>query len=99
MSFVTLALLAATAMRVASSLINSTVSIDPTCSNKMDGRLPYYQPTGFNFSGNIRRYYIAAEIDTWDYAPSGIPILPSRVIRNQLTKVSRLGQLARRSHE
>jgi len=37
----------------------------------MDGKLPYYQPMGFNFSGNIHRYYVAAEVDTWDYAPSG----------------------------
>jgi hypothetical protein len=82
MRFITLPLLAATAVFVAGSPINgtvtanATVTIDPTCSSKMDGKLPYYQPTGFNFSGNIRRYYIAAEIDTWDYAPTGTPPPP-----------------------
>ena len=41
------------------------------CSGRMDGHLPYSVPTGFNFSGNVRRDYVAAEIDTWDYAPTG----------------------------
>lgn len=50
---------------------NSTIDIS-SCLAKMDGKLPYYQPKGFNFSGNIRRYYVAAEVDTWDYAPSSM---------------------------
>jgi hypothetical protein len=41
------------------------------CEAHMDGQLPYYVPSNFNFSGNVRRYYVAAEIETWDYAPSG----------------------------
>ncbi|KAJ8096638.1 Cupredoxin [Lipomyces tetrasporus] len=41
------------------------------CMSEMDGMLPSYTPPGFNFSGNTRRYYMAAEIDTWDYAPTG----------------------------
>lgn len=44
----------------------STSSIS-ACSAAMDDQLPYYTPEGFNFSGNIRRYYVAAEIDTWNY--------------------------------
>jgi hypothetical protein len=41
------------------------------CAAQMDGSLPYYTPEGFEFSGNIRRYYVSAEITTWDYTPSG----------------------------
>jgi hypothetical protein len=35
----------------------------------MNGSVPY--GPGFNFSGTIRRYYVAAEEIEWDYAPSG----------------------------
>jgi manganese oxidase len=64
--------LAATAV-VSGSPINNTYSTGSyTCSGHMDGHLPYYQPQGFKFSGNVRRYYVAAEIDTWNYAPSGM---------------------------
>jgi hypothetical protein len=68
----TIALLLATAGAVSSIPVNQNVtsSTIQACAAKMDGQLPYYQPTGFNFSGNIRRYYVAAEVDTWDYAPS-----------------------------
>jgi hypothetical protein len=41
------------------------------CEAHMDGQLPYYVPEGFNFSGNVRRYYMSSELVTWDYAPSG----------------------------
>ncbi|KAF4626427.1 hypothetical protein G7Y89_g11732 [Cudoniella acicularis] len=41
------------------------------CASQMDGKLPYYQPLGFNFSGNVRRYYVAAEVEAWNYAPTG----------------------------
>lgn len=37
----------------------------------MNGTLPAFLPPDFNFSGNIRRYYLAAEEIEWDYAPSG----------------------------
>lgn len=65
-------LLFATTALVSGSPINITSSTgNYTCSGHMDGHLPYYQPRGFNFTGNVRRYYVAAEIDTWNYAPSG----------------------------
>lgn len=51
----------------------SSGSISPAvsqCMQQMNGQLPYYVPEGFNFSGNIRRYYISAEIDTWNYGKS-----------------------------
>ncbi|KAF2095204.1 Cupredoxin [Rhizodiscina lignyota] len=41
------------------------------CAAQMDSSLPYYVPEGFHFSGNVRKYYVAAEVDAWDYAPSG----------------------------
>ncbi|RHZ58255.1 hypothetical protein CDV55_100250 [Aspergillus turcosus] len=41
------------------------------CEAMMNGHLPYTVPRGFNFSGNVRRYYVAAEIEQWDYAPTG----------------------------
>ena len=37
----------------------------------MDGKLPNTIPADFNFSGNVRRYYISAEQAKWNYAPSG----------------------------
>ncbi|OKL60048.1 hypothetical protein UA08_04972 [Talaromyces atroroseus] len=41
------------------------------CEAMMNDRLPYTIPNGFSFSGNIRRYYVAAEVDQWNYAPTG----------------------------
>jgi manganese oxidase len=63
--------LAATAVVSSSPINNTNLTGSYTCSGHMDGNLPYYQPQGFRFSGNVRRYYVAAEIDTWNYAPSG----------------------------
>jgi len=37
----------------------------------MNGILPSPTPSGFVFSGNIRRYYVAAEEVEWNYAPTG----------------------------
>jgi FtsP/CotA-like multicopper oxidase with cupredoxin domain len=37
----------------------------------MDNALPSPTPSDFHFSGTIRRYYIAADEITWDYAPTG----------------------------
>jgi hypothetical protein len=51
--------------------VTATPTNLPACASQLDGKLPYYQPQGFTFSGNIRRYYVAAEVDTWDYAPTG----------------------------
>lgn len=42
-----------------------------SCAAKLDGVLPSQTPPNFHFSGNIRRYYIAAEEIDWNYAPSG----------------------------
>lgn len=66
------------------------------CEARMNGELPYYVPTGFNFSGNVRRYYVAAELVTWDYAPSGMMTLV--LLSLQLNIPCRLGQLAWRPH-
>ncbi|OBT98548.1 hypothetical protein VE01_03637 [Pseudogymnoascus verrucosus] len=41
------------------------------CKARMDGHLPYYTPPTFTFSGRVRRYYVAAEVEPWDYAPTG----------------------------
>lgn len=59
------------------------------CEAHMDGRLPYYVPEGFNFSENVRRYYIASELVTWDYVPSGMgkEIPPSLFLLHLLTMV------------
>ncbi|KAK4503137.1 hypothetical protein PRZ48_006564 [Zasmidium cellare] len=37
----------------------------------MNGQLPSQTPSDFHFSGNVRRYYVAAEEVEWDYAPTG----------------------------
>ena len=47
---------------------NFTIS---QCEANMNGHLPYSTPKGFNFTGNVRRYYVAAEYVNWDYAPTG----------------------------
>lgn len=41
------------------------------CAAMMDGELPSFVPTDFYSSGNVRKYYVRAEIDEWDYIPSG----------------------------
>ncbi|KAH0345306.1 Cupredoxin, partial [Aureobasidium melanogenum] len=43
------------------------------CEALMDYQLPGKSsvPTNFNFSGNVRTYYVAAEEVAWNYAPSG----------------------------
>lgn len=41
------------------------------CTASMDGALPHFTPSDFHFSGQVRRYYIAAEQETWDYIPTG----------------------------
>ena len=51
------------------STLNAT--INESCATKMDGKLPSFVPSNFHFSGNVRRYYIAAEEVEWDYAPTG----------------------------
>ncbi|KAK9364966.1 Cupredoxin [Lipomyces kononenkoae] len=63
------ALAEAAALNARQEMVSS--SIADKCLAEMDGTLPDYTPPGFNFSGNVRRYYMAAEIDTWDYAPTG----------------------------
>jgi len=37
----------------------------------MNGLLPSPTPSNFYFSGNVRKYYVAAEEVNWDYAPTG----------------------------
>lgn len=79
-SIAVLLVLATTAVVSGSPINNTNLTGSHACSGYMDGRLPYYQPQGFKFSGNIRRYYIAAEIDTWNYAPSGMYRVSSPLI-------------------
>lgn len=42
-----------------------------SCATAMDGKLPSSTPPNFHFSGNVRKYYVAAEEVEWDYAPTG----------------------------
>lgn len=50
---------------------NDCVSPLAACQASMNGALPSPTPSGFAFSGNVRKYYIAAEEVVWDYAPTG----------------------------
>jgi hypothetical protein len=52
------------------------------CKARLDGQLPYYVPPTFTFSGRVRRYYVAAEVEPWDYAPTGL--LPCMHLPQQL---------------
>lgn len=65
-------LLAAGAASASAAAIkyNASATIQQ-CAAEMDGKLPYYYPSSFQYSGTVRRYYIAAEEVTWDYAPTG----------------------------
>lgn len=49
----------------------SSASSLASCAASMDNALPSPTPSDFHFSGTIRRYYIAADEITWDYAPTG----------------------------
>ncbi|CAC9888839.1 unnamed protein product, partial [Aureobasidium pullulans] len=51
------------------SYSNGTTRSLPSCAASMNGSVP--SSLGFNFSGTIRRYYVAAEEVEWDYAPTG----------------------------
>ncbi|TKA76881.1 hypothetical protein B0A55_03207 [Friedmanniomyces simplex] len=42
-----------------------------SCAAGLNGQLPVPTPPDFEFSGNVRRYYVAAEEVEWDYAPTG----------------------------
>lgn len=50
---------------------SSTSANGAACSVSMNNELPSPTPITFNFSGNVRRYYIAAEQVSWNYAPTG----------------------------
>lgn len=41
------------------------------CAASMNGVLPSPTPSGYDFSGNVRKYYVAAEEVEWNYAPTG----------------------------
>lgn len=43
----------------------------PVCTATLDGNLQEFTASNFKFSGNVRRYYLAAEETEWDYAPTG----------------------------
>ncbi|KAI7330553.1 Cupredoxin [Hortaea werneckii] len=49
---------------------SSTPSLQ-ACADQLDGELPSPTPLNYQFSGNVRRYYVAAEEVEWDYAPTG----------------------------
>jgi hypothetical protein len=46
-------------------------SSNAACTATLDGELPTFTPSNFEFSGVVRRYYITAEESEWDYAPTG----------------------------
>lgn len=49
---------------------SSTPSLQ-ACADRLDGELPSPTPFNYQFGGNVRRYYVAAEEVEWDYAPTG----------------------------
>lgn len=69
-----------TTLLSALSAVAITASAKPTpssngslqaCAASMNGQLPTQTPSDFKFSGNVRRYYVAAEEIEWDYVPTG----------------------------
>jgi extradiol dioxygenase family protein len=71
--FLLFALLAVATRVLAAPALGASLDEDAweQCKARLNGQLPYYVPPTFQFSGNVRRYYVAAEVDTWDYAPTG----------------------------
>lgn len=65
-----LVLLSSTTAAIAMSSSTSTPS-SHVCTATLDGQLPNQTPINFHPSGNVRKYYVAAEEIDWDYAPSG----------------------------
>ncbi|KIW87323.1 uncharacterized protein Z519_11959 [Cladophialophora bantiana CBS 173.52] len=65
-----LTLLLLTSMAVAAPVIQNNTALS-TCTASMNGVLPSPISSDFHFSGQIRRYYIAAEEVSWNYVPSG----------------------------
>jgi hypothetical protein len=51
------------------SYSNGTTRSLASCAASLNGTVP--SSPGFNFSGTVRRYYVAAEEIEWNYAPSG----------------------------
>lgn len=54
----------------------TTASASQACQARVDGKLPAYTSQkgfqkDFHFSGNVRTYYLTAEKEEWDYAPTG----------------------------
>lgn len=70
-NFIVAALAFAGASASANSPSTPTNDSMATCIANMDGVPPAYLPPGFHSSGITRKYYIAAEEEEWDYAPTG----------------------------
>ena len=51
--------------------IGKTSTSLESCAAAMDGVLPYGAPSNFHHSGTTRKFYIAAEEELWNYAPTG----------------------------
>jgi len=58
----------------AASTTTASASATPSiqaCRSSLNGAPPSPTPPGWNSSGKVRQYYIAAEEVEWDYAPTG----------------------------
>lgn len=51
--------------------VQNRADLSSACAASMNNVIPSPTPSGFVFSGTVRRYYIAAEEIEWDYAPTG----------------------------
>ena len=65
---------ASTVVQTTSETVTVTTTMTPcpdsavlqSCAASMDGALPSPTPPGWNYSGVVRRYYVAAEEIEWD---------------------------------
>ena len=86
--------LALTTLALPTSQNNTALSV---CKASMNGVLPSPISSDFHFSGQVRRYYIAAEEVAWNYVPSswdnwlGVPIGESP--RANITGITAPGSL------
>lgn len=82
---------------IASQATSAAALAANTCSTiSLDGSLPNPTPSNFKFSGNVRKHYIAAEEEDWNYAPTGwdnymgvpIDVSPRAKVSNYLPRLT-----------
>lgn len=59
------------ALLITALAVSASHAADACSTLTLDSNLPSPTPGNFQFSGNVRKHYIAAEEEDWNYAPTG----------------------------